>query len=58
MGALILHLNMLLRCLGSQVECQLAYIPIDSFKRVSLEFVVLIKNVAYQPDALALILIG
>ena len=58
MCALILHLNMLLRSLGRQVECQLAYIPIDSLKCVSLELVVLIKNVAYEPDALALILIG
>lgn len=58
MCALILHLNMLLRSLGRQVECQLAYIPIDCLENVSLEFVVLIKNVAYQPNALALILIG
>ena len=57
MGALILHLNMLLRSLGRQVECQLAYIPIDSLQSVSLELIVLIKNVADEPDALALILI-
>jgi hypothetical protein len=57
MGALIFHMNMLLRCLGRQVECQLAYIPIDSLESVSLELVVLIKNVAYEPDALAFILI-
>lgn len=56
MCALILHLNMLLRNLRRQVECQLAYIPIDSLKSVSLKLVVLIKNVAYEPDALALIL--
>jgi hypothetical protein len=49
---------MLLRSLGRQVECQLAYIPIDSFKCVTIELVVLIKNVAYEPDALALILKG
>ena len=58
MGAIILDLNMLLRSLGRQIECQLAYIPINSLKSVSLEFVVLIKNVAYEPDALALILEG
>lgn len=58
MGAIILDLNMLLRSLGRQIECQLAYIPIDSLKSVSLELVVLIKNVAYEPDALALILEG
>jgi hypothetical protein len=49
---------MLLRNLGWQVECQLAYVPIDALQRVRLELVVFIKNVAYKPDALALILIG
>jgi hypothetical protein len=49
---------MLLRSLGRKVECQLAYIPINSLESVSLELVILIKNVAYEPDALALILIG
>jgi len=48
---------MLLRNLGWQVECQLSHIPIDGLQCVSLELVVLIKNVADEPDALALILI-
>jgi hypothetical protein len=49
---------MLLRNLGWQVECQLAYIPIDCLQSVGLELIVLIKNVADEPDALTLILIG
>ena len=49
---------MLLRNLGRQVKSQLAYIPIDCLQSVSLKLIVLIKNVAYQSDALALILIG
>ena len=48
---------MLLRNLGRQVKSQLAYIPIDCLQSVGLELVVLIKNVADEPDALALILI-
>ena len=49
---------MLLRNLGWQVECQLAYVPIDCLQSLSLKLIVLIKNVADEPDALALILIG
>ena len=58
MCALILHLNILLRIIGREIECQLANISIDRLECVTFKLVVLIQNGAYKPDALALILVG